>query len=354
MSIKKKLFGTLQDGTAVHSYTLRNKNGMKVKICEYGGAIMQIKVPDKNGCFEDVVGGYSSLESYVGGDGYQGALIGRVGNRICRGHFELDGKEYSLFINNDVNSLHGGEFGFNAKVWNVDMIDGDEPTLALSLVSPDGEEGYPGTLSVLVTYTLTAGNALSIEYRATTDKKTVVNLTNHCYFNLAGYANGSILGHTLWLDADRYLPTDETLIPTGELKPVDGTPFDFRVAKEIGRDFDLSDTDMGLAGGYDHCLCFVDGEQEAPQLRAILSEPTSGRVMKVYTDQPCVQFYSGNFLNNAAYPFKGGCPQKLQMLLCLETQKMPDSINHPNFTNTVLTPGEVYTHHTVYEFSVAK
>ncbi len=354
MSICKKFFGTLKNGTDVYSYTLRNKNGMKVKICEYGGAIMQIKVPDKNGCFEDVVGGYSSLDSYVGGDGYQGALIGRVGNRICRGKFELDGKKYDLFINNGVNSLHGGEFGFNTKVWDAEPIDGDEPSLALSIVSPDGEEGFPGTLTVKVVYTLTANNALSIEYRAETDKKTIVNLTNHCYFNLAGYANGSILDHTLWLDADSYLPTDDTLIPTGELRSVDGTPFDFRVAKKIGRDFDLSDTDMGLAGGYDHCFCFVGGEQDDAKLRAILADPTSGRVMKVYTDQPCVQFYSGNFLNNAAYPFKGGRTQQLQMLLCLETQKMPDSINHPNFTNIVLNPGEVYTHKTVYEFSVNK
>ena len=352
MSIKKKLFGELENGTPVYSYTLRNKNGMKVKICEYGGAIMQIKVPDKNGCFEDVVGGYSSLESYVKADGYQGALIGRIGNRICRGHFELDGKTYDLFINNGVNSLHGGEFGFNSKVWSSEAIDGDEPRLVLTTVSPDGEEGYPGTLTVTVTYTLTEKNGLALEYRAVTDKKTIVNLTNHCYFNLAGYANGSVLGHELWLDADSYLPTDDTLIPTGEIKSVASTPFDFRVEKQIGRDFDLENVDMGLAGGYDHCLCFTGGETSEPVLRAILSEPNSGRVMKVYTDQPCVQFYSGNFLTNAAYPFKGGCPQRKQMLLCLETQKMPDSINHPNFTSTVLCPGEVYTHKTVYEFSV--
>ena len=352
MSIKKKLFGVMPNGKEVYSYTLRNKNGMKVKLIEYGGAINQIKVPDKKGSFDDVVCGYNSLDSYIGADGYQGALIGRIGNRIAKGKFTLDGKEYSLFINNGPNSLHGGEYGFNAKVWDSEAIDGDEPQVIFTTVSPDGEEGYPGTLNIKVVYTLTENNGLSIEYSATTDKKTIVNLTNHVYFNLGGYASGNVLGHNLWMDADTYLPTDADLIPTGELKPVDGTPFDFRTEKPVGRDFVLTDTDMGLAGGYDHCMNFAGGAQDKPVLRAILTDPVSGRRMKVYTDQPAVQFYSGNFLDNANYPFKNGCPQRKQMALCLETQKMPDSINHDNFTSVVLNPGETYSHKTVYEFSV--
>ena len=352
MSIKKNLFGTMPDGREVYSYTLRNKNGMKVKLCEYGGAVVQIKTADKNGSFDDVVCGYSSLDSYIGGDGYQGALIGRIGNRIAKGRFALDGKEYSLFINNGPNSLHGGEYGFNAKVWESEAIDGDEPKVIFRTVSPDGEEGYPGTLKITVVYTLTDKSGLSIEYSAITDKKTIVNLTNHTYFNLGGYASGNVLGHKLWLDADTYLPTDENLIPTGELKSVDGTPFDFREEKTVGRDFDLNNTDMGLAGGYDHCMNFVGGASKEPKLRAMLTDPVSGRCMKVYTDQPSVQFYSGNFLTNEKYPFKNGCPQRKQMALCLETQKMPDSTNHENFTSVVLDVGEIYTHKTVYEFSV--
>lgn len=353
MSIKKKLFGTLDDGRAVYSYTLRNDNGMKVKICEYGGAVMQIKVPDKHGAFDDVVCGYSSLNSYVNGDGYQGALIGRIGNRIANGRFTLDGVTYELNKNDGNNTLHGGNIGFNAKIWSVTPLDEPEPKLILKTVSPDGEEGFPGNLEITVTYTLTKNNALSIKYNAVTDKKTIVNLTNHTYFNLAGYAHGTVLDHTLWLDADSYLPTDAGLIPTGEIRSVSGTPFDFQTAKKIGKDFDLSNTDMALAGGYDHCLCFKDhGNKEELPLRAILNEATTGRQMKVYTDQPCVQFYSGNFLFNEKYPFKNGCPQRKQMALCLETQKMPNSINQPGFTSTVLLPNEGYTHTTVYEFSI--
>lgn len=352
MSIKKKLFGVLSDGTEVYSYTMRNANGMKVKILSYGGAIAQIKVPDKKGCFTDVVGGYDCLDSYVNGDGYQGALIGRWGNRIARGKFTLEGKDYSLFINNGVNHLHGGEFGYNAKVWDVTEIDGDEPALKLHILSPDGDEGYPGNLDLIVTYKLSAQNGLSIRYEATTDKTTVINLTNHTYFNLAGYASGSIHPLMLWLDADTYLPTDDTLIPTGEIRSVEGTPFDFRMPKTVGRDINCDNEDLRIAGGYDHCFNFVGGETKEPVKRAELYDPESGRVMEVFTNQPCVQFYSGNFLNNAAFPFKGGYKQSLQTLLCLETQHMPDSVNHSNFTNCVLKPNEKYDHTTEYRFSV--
>ncbi len=352
MSIEKNLFGILSDGREVYAYTLKNTNGMSAKILSYGGTIAELRVPDRNGCFTDVVGGYDSLDSYVGGDGYQGALIGRFGNRICRGKFTLEGKEYSMFINNGVNHLHGGEFGFNTKVWSVTEKDGDEPSLVLHIVSPDGEEGYPGILDLTVTYTLSNQNGLSIRYEATTDKTTILNLTNHCYFNLGGYASGSIHDHVLMLDADTYLPTDDTLIPTGELKSVEGTPFDFRAPKKVGKDINSQDNDLVTAGGYDHCFNFVGGKTETSVKRAELYHETSGRVMSVYTNQPCVQFYSGNFLTNEKYPFKGGYPQKIQTLMCLETQAMPDSINHDNFTNCVLKPGEKYDYTTEYRFSV--
>ncbi len=351
MSIKKKLFGIMPDGREVYSYTLRNANGMKVKIMTLGGTIMQIKVPDRDGNFCDVIGGYDSLSSYLGADGYQGALIGRFGNRIARGKFTLDGVDYTLAVNNGVNHLHGGEEGFNAKIWDAVPTDGDEPSLELHYISPHMDEGYPGTLDVTVTYKLSSDNALFINYRATADKKTVLNLTNHTYFNLSGYADGSILDHELWIDADTYLPTDDTLIPTGELKSVEGTPFDFREMKVIGRDFYNDDTALKYAGGYDHCFNFKGGESKEPIKRAELYSAKSGRVMEVITDQPCVQFYSGNFLTNEKYPFKGGFTQKVQSLMCLETQHMPDSVNHRNFTDCTLDVGEVYDYTTIYKFS---
>ena len=352
MAIEKKLFGILADGREVYAYTLTNTNGMTVKILSYGGAIAEIRVPDRKGCFTDVVGGYDCLDSYVNGDGYQGALIGRFGNRICKGKFTLDGVDYSLFINNGENHLHGGEFGYNAKIWDVCELEGEEPSLKLHLVSPDGEEGYPGTLDMTVTYTLNSKNGLVIRYEATTDKATPVNLTNHSYFNLGGYASGSIHGHELMIDADTFLPTNAGLIPTGELKSVEGTPFDFRTAKAIGRDIGMDDEALVLAGGYDHCFNFVGGETAEAVKRCELYHNESGRVMEVYTNQPCVQFYSGNFLTNAEYPFKGGYPQSKQTLLCLETQHMPDSINQKGFTNCVLRPEEKYDYTTEYRFSV--
>ncbi len=350
--IKKDLFGILKDGREVYAYTLINQNGMEVKIISYGGALVSVKVPDRNGCFTDVIGGYDCLESYVGGDGYQGALIGRWGNRINKGKFSLEGKEYSLFINNGPNHLHGGEFGYNAKIWDVTELDGEEPSLKLHILSPDGDEGYPGNLDLTVTYTVNKENGLVLRYYATTDQTTILNLTNHCYFNLRGYASGSVYPLELWLDADTYLTTDADLIPTGEIKSVEGTPFDFRVAKTVGRDICADQIDLKLAGGYDHCLNFVGGETVEPVKRGELYDPETGRVMTLYTNQPCVQLYSGNFLKNEAYPFKGGYRQVPQTLMCLETQHMPDAINHENFTNCVLKPGEIYDYTTEYRFSV--
>ena len=342
--ITKQYFGALEDGRSVYSYTMKNDAGMLVRISELGGAIMELRVPDKFGRMSDVVAHYDSVRDYMLDTTYAGALVGRVANRIDKGRFTLDGKQYQIFCNNGVNTLHGGRVGFSHRIWNVKAEDGEEPKLILSLFSPDGEENYPGNLNVTVVYTLKQ-NALAIAYEATTDQRTIVNMTNHAYFNLGGYASGKIHEHVLQMDADAYLPVGDTRIPTGEIRSVEGPPFDFREAKPIGRDIEL-------AGGYDHCFCFAGGETKEPVLRIEAYEPNSGRLMQVYTDQPCVQFYSGNFLNKAEYPLKGGYPQTVQTAFCLETQKMPDSINHPNFTDTVLNPGETYKHTVIYRFSV--
>ena len=350
MSIIKELFGKYlsQD---VHKYTLTNDTGMSVVLSNFGATIISINVPDKNGAISDVIGGYDTLESYVEADGYQGAIIGRVGNRICRGKFTLDGVDYSMYINNGPNHLHGGKEGFDKKIWQVlSTDDSNEPSIKFFLISKDGEEGYPGNLSITVTYKLANNGELSIRYEAITDKRTIINLTNHTYFNLGGYASGKIYEHILWLDADTYLPTDDTLIPTGEIRSVEGTPFDFRLPKKIGRDINLHDNDLIIAGGYDHCLNFVGGETKRPKLRAKVLHENSGRVMEMYTNQPCVQFYSGNFLTNDKYPFKNNCSQNKQMAFCLETQHMPDSINHENFTNVILNPEEKYDYTTIYKF----
>ena len=350
MNIEKSYFGEAF-GRSVDKYTLTVDSGMSVSIITLGGAIQKLLVPDREGKLADIVGGYDDLFDYVEGDGYQGALIGRFGNRICKGAFSLDGVDYKLFINNGPNHLHGGEYGFSHKVWDAEAgIEEDGCTLTLKYTSPDGEEGYPGTLKVTVTYKLSQDNALSIKYHATTDKKTVLNLTNHTYFNLGGFASGKIFDHELWIDADSFLETDETLIPTGRRVSVEGTAFDFRTPKTIGRDFDLSYEPLRLAGGYDHCMNFTERAEPMSAPRARAYEAKSGRVMEVYTDLPCVQFYSGNFLNDPDHDFKGGYPQGLQNMFCLETQKMPDSVNRPDFTDCTLDVGEVYETTTVYKF----
>lgn len=351
--ITKHEFGTLDNaGQKIYNYTMKNRNGMTVTVSEFGGAIVEIRVPDKFGRDTDVVGGYDSLRDYVLADGYLGALVGRVANRIAGGTFILDGETYRLFRNNGKNSLHGGKVGWSHRVWAVKPEDGEEPKLTLTLHSPDGDEGYPGNMDVTVTYELLSNNALSIRYDATTDKRTPVNLTNHTYFNLGGYASGSIRDHVLQIEADTYLPTDADLIPTGEIRSVAGTPFDFREPKTIGRDMDADNADLKTAGGYDQCFNFTGGATKAPERRIIVYEPNSGRVLTVFTDQPCVQFYSGNFLDSAEFPMKGGLPRRKQTAFCLETQAMPDSVNHPNFTNTILNPNETYTHTVIYRFSV--
>ncbi len=352
MGIVKRPFGRAE-GKEVDIYTMTNSHGMSVSIITFGGAVQSLKVPDRCGEFADVVCGYDDLESYVEGDGYQGALIGRVGNRIDRGRFTLDKKSYQLYINNGENSLHGGRVGFSHKVWDAESHMEDKTcVLELNYTSPDGEEGYPGTLRVNVTYRLTESNELCIDYRAETDQKTIINLTNHTYFNLSGYGSGKILDHELWMDADSFIPTNDGLIPTGEIRSVEGTPFDFRIPKTIGRDFDMNYEPIRIAGGYDHCMNFVRRRDVMNAARVKVRDEKSGRVMEVYTTEPCVQFYTGNFMTNAEYPYKGGYPQSPQSAFCLETEKMPDSINHEDFTDCTLDAGEVYTSKTIYKFSV--
>ena len=346
--------GALSDGREVTGYWLTNQAGMRVLISDFGGTIWQLHAPDRSGVFADVVCGYDDPKALEASEGYIGALIGRFGNRIGGAAFDCEGKHYTLCANNNENHLHGGRIGFDRRFWDVTPVDGEEPSLRLSLVSPDGEEGYPGTLNVTVTYTLTRDNALALHYEATTDQTTPINLTNHAYFNLAGYASGTILDHILRLDADTYLQTDEALIPTGIKAPVEDTPFDFRRPKEVGLEFwpDERCKDMQIAGGYDHCFNFTDGEAKdgSVPLRGYLEHTQSGRRMELYTNLPCVQFYSGNFLEDDGNPLKGGVVKQKQMALCLETQKMPDSMHHEGFTDVMLRPGEVYDYTTIYRF----
>ena len=352
--IETMALGKTESGLPVTGYMLSNDAGMRVLISDFGGTIWQLHAPDRKGEFADVVCGYDTVEALEASEGYIGALIGRWGNRIANATFDLDGKTYTLYANNNGNHLHGGKIGFDRRLWDATPVDGNEPSLVLSLTSPDGEEGYPGTLQVQVTYTLRADNALVIRYQATTDQTTPINLTNHAYFNLGGYASGTILDHELCLDISDYLRTDDKLIPTGERVAVEGTPFDFRTPKTVGRDFCLEkDNDLNMAGGYDHCLNFASGEATdgSVPLRGYLQDNKSGRRMEVYTNQPCVQLYTGNFLEDDGNLLKGGVKKQKQMALCLETQKMPDAIHHDHFTPATLSPDEVYDYTTIYRFT---
>ncbi len=347
--IEKSGFGALPDGRAVDIYTLRNGQGMEVKITNFGGTIVSWTAPDRNGKYEDVVLGCDSLAGYLRGVPYFGAIIGRYGNRIARGKFSLDGVQYSLATNNIGNHLHGGIVGFDKVLWTATPVAGDEPALKLTYLSKDGEEGYPGDLNVEVVYTLQKDNALKMDYTATTDKKTIVNLTNHSYFNLAG--KGDILNHQLVLNADAFLPVDSTLIPTGEPRPVAGTVFDFTKPTGIGmRINDKTDAQIRFGLGYDHCWVLSDSSKTLKSA-AILSEPASGRVMEVLTTEPAIQFYSGNFLDGKVIG-KGGAAYQYRSGLCLETEHFPDSPNRPEFPSTVLKPGDTYRTTTVYRFSV--
>jgi aldose 1-epimerase len=341
--IAEKPFGSYE-GQAITEYTLTNKNGMQVGIINYGGTITKMITPDKNGNMGDVVLGFDSLSGYLQkGNPYFGALIGRYGNRIAHAKFELNGKNYSLVANDHGNSLHGGDKGFDKVVWNAEKK--SDSSLQLSYQSKNGEQGYPGNLNVTVVYTLTADNALKINYTATTDQATPINLTNHAYYNLSAGTDSTILNHQLQLNADRYTPVDSVLIPTGEIKSVKGTPFDFTTMKPIGRDIDQ------VKGGYDHnWILNTSGDGLAKA--ATLYHPPSGRIMDVYTTEPAIQFYSGNFLDGTLANTKGGTKYVKHAALCLETQHYPDSPNQPNFPNTILKPGETYKQTTVYKFGV--
>jgi aldose 1-epimerase len=352
-SIPKASFGTTKAGEAVEIYTLQNKNGLIAKVTTYGATLVEMHVPDKNGQLADVVNGFDDVSGYEGeGNQYFGCTTGRVCNRIAKGKFTVDGTEYTLALNNDPNHLHGGgDKAVSRRVWNASKSCCGQ-SVTFTLTSPDGEEGYPGNLKMKVTYTLTDANELRIDYKATTDKATPVNLTNHAYFNLGGAGSGTVLDHLLTLNADKYTPTDDTLIPTGKIEAIAGTALDFRQPHKIGaRIPDPAATkteDCKTATlGYDHNFV-VNGAAGEQRLAATLKDPTSGRVLEIFTDQPAIQFYSGNFLKSQAgkagknYPFRGA--------VCLETQHFPDSVNHANFPSTILQPGQTYRTTTVHKF----
>lgn len=350
MKIKKQSFGTLADGTEVALYTLVNAQGMRATITNYGGIVVSLTAPDRDGNFADVVLGFDTLAEYVAHSPYFGCLVGRFGNRIANGRFTLEGVEYVLAQNDGQNHLHGGIKGFDKVVWTPCAFETAEgPALVLVYASPDGEEGYPGTLSVTVTYTLTDDNALKIDYTAITDKTTVVNLTNHSYFNLSAGVAETILDHELLINADAFTPVDETLIPTGELRSVAGTVMDFRTATPIGARINADDAQLKFGGGYDHNW-IVNGEPGTLRLAARVSEPTSGRVMEVHTTEPAIQFYAGNMMP-PTLPGKGGRVYVRRGGFCLETQHYPDSPNKPEFPSTTLEPGQAYQTTTVYKFS---
>lgn len=347
MEITRQSFGHFGN-IPVDLFTLTNHNGIRVGITNYGGIVVSLLAPDRNGQLADVVLGFDTLEEYIANNPYFGALIGRYGNRIGQGKFQLDGVAYALAQNNGVNHLHGGPAGFNRVVWQPQIVDAEDGVaLQLTYQSKDGEEGYPGNLGVVVVYTLTHQNELRIDYAAAADAPTIVNLTNHSYFNLAG--SGDILDHVVWLDADRFTPTDANLIPTGELRSVEDTPMDFRQPTRIGERIDAEYEPLQLADGYDHNWVLNHTPGQLDRVAAV-SEPTSGRQLEVFTTQPGVQFYSGNFLRTL--PGKNGQTYQKRYGLCLETQHFPDSPNHAHFPSTVLRPGQGYRQTTVFKFSV--
>lgn len=348
-NITKETFGKTADGQNVDLYTIRNARGFEAKITNYGGIVVSLRVPDRNGKFADVVLGFNDFDSYLKNDPYLGAIIGRYGNRIAKGRFTLNGAVYQLAVNNGENHLHGGIKGFDKVVWTgVARSTKGGPEIVLTYLSKDGEEGYPGNLKVTVVYRLT-NNDLRIDYTATTDKDTVTNLTHHSYFNLAGEGNGDILNHLVTINANRFIPTDAGSIPTGELRSVAGTPFDFLKATAIGARINDDEEQLKLGRGYDHTFV-INGNPGRLRLAATAYEQTSGRVMQVWTTEPGVQFYTGNFLDGTLtgksgkiYPRRSG--------FCLETQHYPDSPNQPSFPTTTLKKGATYKSTTIYRFS---
>lgn len=352
-TVNTEKYGTTADGEKVEKYTISNEQGLEMSVITYGGIITSFKVPDKKGKYEDIVLSLDSLSQYEEKNPYFGAIIGRYGNRIAKGKFSLNGTEYVLETNDGKNHLHGGEKGFDKVVWEVESSNSeDSATLTLSYTSKDGEGGYPGNLKTTVTYTLNSNNELNIKYEATTDKKTIVNLTQHSYFNLSGDFSEKILDHVVEINADKYLPVDKTLIPTGELKPVEGTPFDFTEPTAISKGLEMegSNKQLDRGPGYDHCW-ILNEQDRGIRFAASAYEADSGRFMEVYTTEPALQFYIGNFLDGSLPAPAGGTYGK-RTGFCMETQHYPDSPNQEKFPSVVLEPGEKYTSETSYKFSV--
>jgi len=344
-SVMQQNYGTLTDGRTAHLYTLTNANGVKATLTDYGAILVSLETPDRDGKLADITLGYDSLEGWLSNTSYFGSTVGRYGNRIAKGKFTLDGKTYTLATNNNENHLHGGIKGFDKVLWDAKPVERPGATgVEFTYTSPDGEEGYPGNLKAAVTYLLTDKNELRVDFNAVTDKPTVVNLVHHSYWNLTGDPNNTILDHELMLAADHFLPVDEGLIPTGELRPVKGTPFDFTQPTKIGARVNADNQQLKYGGGYDHCWVFRNQTGKvAPG--ATLYDPSTGRAMDILTDQPGVQFYCGNFLDGNVKG-KGGVEYQFRTGLCLETQHYPDSPNKPKFPTAVLRPGETY-HHTM-------
>jgi len=348
--VTRQPFGKTAEGTAVDIFALTNRNGVQLQATTYGGIITSVRVPDRRGTFADVVLGFDTLDPYLGAHPYFGAIVGRYGNRIGKAQFSLDGRTHKLAANNGVNHLHGGVRGFDKYVWRAEVLSG-VVGVAFTRTSPDGEEGYPGALAVRVSYTLTDTNAVAIDYQATTDKATPVNLTQHTYYNLGGHNSGAILDHEVTLNADRYTPVDATLIPTGEVATVQGTPFDFRKPMSVGARIDLPHEQLRNGMGYDHNFV-LNRKGDGLQLAARVVEPKSGRTLEVSTSEPGLQFYSGNFLDGS---LKGkGAVYNRRNGLCLETQHFPDSPNKPSFPTTILKPGDTYRSQTVLTFGVSR
>ncbi|KJD34410.1 aldose epimerase [Tamlana nanhaiensis] len=350
-SIVKSDFGTLKDGTAIEKYSLKNKNGVEMDVITYGGRITSLKVPNSQGTFENVVLGFDNIADYEGDNPFFGALIGRFGNRIAKGKFSLNGEDYTLATNDGPNHLHGGVNGFDRVVWNVTPIeDENNPGLKLTYLSKDGEEGYPGNLNVTVVYTLTSENAVEVAYEATTDKATVVNLTQHAYFNLTGDFSKAIVDHDIVIDADGFLPVDGALIPTGEIRKVAETPFDFTSVKKISKEINAENEQLILGKGYDHCWVLNDAEA-GMRFVASAYDATTGRFMEVFSEEPGIQLYTGNFLDGTL-PMPNGGTYAHRTGFCLETQHFPDSPNKEAFPSVVLNPGETYKTKTLFLFSV--
>lgn len=351
IAITQSEFGKTKDGLVVNQYTLKNRNGVEMNVINYGGRITSLKVPNKSGEFENVILDFDNLEAYEADNPFFGALIGRYGNRIANGKFNLNGEEYALATNDGSNHLHGGVDGYDRVVWEAEPIEegSEDSTLKLTYLSKDGEEGYPGNLNVTVVYTLTNDNAVEVTYEATTDKSTVVNLTQHAYFNLTGDFSKDILNHDVVIDADTYLPVDETLIPTGEIRKVEGTPFDFTSPKKIGKEINADNEQLKRGKGYDHCWV-LNGKKGNMRFVASAFDEDSGRFMEILSTEPAIQFYTGNFLDGTL-PMPNRGTYNHRTGFCLETQHYPDSPNQEKFPSTVLNPGETYKTKTTFKFS---